>query len=61
MTQPFRDTALYFWLGSDLVLCCSNDRALDNTQYWYTVSLLDEPEAKGGDLAAAWFRAVSSE
>ena len=61
VTQPFRDTDLYFWPGSDLVLCCSNDRELDNTRYWYTVSLLDEPEAKVGDLAAAWFRAVSTE
>ena len=61
VSQPFRDRDLYFWPGSDLVLCCSNAMSVDSIRHWYTVRLLDEPEAKVGDLAAAWFRAVDTD
>lgn len=61
VTQPFRDRDLYFWPGSDVVLCRTNASTASDTRSWYTVSLLDEPEVKVGDLAAAWFRAVDTE
>ena len=60
VNQPHRDMDLYFWPGSDLVLYCSNRLSSSDIRRWYTVTLLDEPEAKVGDLAAAWFRAMEN-
>ena len=61
VTQPFRDRDLYFWPGSDVVLCKTNASTSSDARSWYIVRLLDEPEIKVGDLAAAWFRAVDTD
>ena len=56
VTHPYRQRVLYFWPGSEQVLYCSDTGAPDNVRYWYTVTLLDSPGEKVGDLVAAWFR-----
>ena len=61
VTQPFRDRDLYFWPGSDVVLCKTNASTSSDARSWYIVRLLDEPEIKVGDLAATWFRAVDTD
>ena len=58
ITRPTRDLARMVWEGSDLVLLYSDVGARDDVRYCYTVSLLDSPGEKVGDLVKAWYEAA---
>lgn len=55
LTRPSHDRALWFWEGSDMMLCCSDIGDTGFIRHVYTVRLMDAPDQKAGDLIKAWY------